>query len=82
MSPPGSKIPGHFHIAVHSLRNLYSGVMLDVAWALFEIRMLHRPVRTRTRYGPTSPAIISRRPASEYSLVAVRVQLMDSPATW
>ena len=63
-----------------ALRNLYSGVMLDVAWALFEIRMLHNPT---TDPNAVWTEITSRYlhvvPHPEYSWWAVRVQLMDSP---
>lgn len=63
-----------------SLRNLYSGVMMDVAWALFEIRMLRTPSA-----GPNAmwTEITSRYlhivPHPEWSWWAVRVQLVDSP---
>ena len=63
-----------------SLRNLYSGVMLDVAWALFEIRMLHDPEADPNAVwtGITS-RYLHIVPHLEYSWWAVRVQLMDSP---
>ena len=63
-----------------SARNLYSGVMLDVAWALFEIRMLHNPA---TDPNAVWTEITSRYlhivPHPEYAWWAVRVQLVDSP---
>jgi hypothetical protein len=63
-----------------SLRALYSMVMLDVAWSLFELRMFRAP--------PTDPnalwsEITSRYlhivPHAEFSWWAVRVQLADLP---
>jgi len=63
-----------------SLRALYSGVMLDVAWALFEARMLRSP---ESDPNATWTDITSRylhvRPHPELSWWAVRVQLVDSP---
>ena len=62
------------------LRALYSGVMLDVAWALFEMRMLHNPTA-----GPNAvwTEITSRYlhvvPHAELAWWAVRVQLVDIP---
>ena len=63
-----------------SLRSRYSGVVLDVAWSLFEIRMLRNP-----KADPNAEwtAITSRYlhivPHPEWSWWAVRVQLVDSP---
>jgi len=63
-----------------SLRNLYSGVMLDVAWALFEIRMLHRPAADPNAvWTEITSHYLHVVPHPEYSWWAVRVQLMDSP---
>jgi hypothetical protein len=63
-----------------SLRALYSGVMLDVAWALFEARMLRNP---QGDPNATWSAIASRYlhvvPHPELAWWAVRVQLVDSP---
>jgi len=63
-----------------SLRSLYSSVMLDVAWALFELRMLRDPAADPN---PTWTAITSRYlhivPHPEVPWWAVRVQLVDSP---
>ena len=63
-----------------SLRTLYSGVMLDVAWALFELRMFRDP---RTDPNALWTDITSRYlrivPHPEYSWWAVRVQLADLP---
>jgi hypothetical protein len=63
-----------------SLRGLYSGVMLDVAWALFEIRMLRTPSADPNAVWTD----ITRRylrivSHPEWSWWAVRVQLVDAP---
>jgi oligoendopeptidase F len=63
-----------------SLRNLYSGVMLDVAWALFEVRMLHQPASDPNAvWTDITSRYLHVVPHPEYSWWAVRVQLMDSP---
>jgi len=63
-----------------SLRNLYSGVMLDVAWALFEIRMLHNPAADPNAvWTDITSGYLHIVPHPEYSWWAVRVQLVDSP---
>ena len=63
-----------------SLRNLYSGVMLDVAWALFEVRMLHKPASDPNAvWTDITSRYLHVVPHPEYSWWAVRVQLMDSP---
>jgi hypothetical protein len=63
-----------------SLRNLYSGVMLDVAWALFEIRMLHNPTADPNAvWTDITSRYLHVVPHPEYSWWAVRVQLVDSP---
>jgi hypothetical protein len=63
-----------------SLRNLYSGVMLDVAWALFEIRMLHNPAADPSAvWTEITSRYLHVVPHPEYSWWAVRVQLTDSP---
>ena len=62
-----------------SLRNLYSGVMLDVAWALFEVRMLHKPASDPNAvWTDITSHYLHVVPHPEYSWWAVRVQLMDS----
>ena len=63
-----------------SLRSLFSGVMLDVAWALFECRML----RTPTADPDVVWTEITRRylhvvPHPELSWWAMRVQLVHMP---
>jgi hypothetical protein len=63
-----------------SLRALYSGVMLDVAWALFDLRMLRDPqadpnlvwTAITTRY-------LHIKPHPDLAWWAVRVQLVDAP---
>jgi hypothetical protein len=66
--------------AASSLRALYSSVMLDVAWALFDLRMLRDPAR--------DPNVVWTEITSRYLHViehpelawwAVRVQLVDLP---
>ena len=63
-----------------SLRSKYSGVMLDVAWALFELRMFAAPAQDPNAVWT---AITSRylriRPHPERSWWAMRGQLVDSP---
>ncbi|MBS0421835.1 MAG: hypothetical protein JSR66_29260 [Proteobacteria bacterium] len=63
-----------------SLRALYSVVMLDVAWSLFEVRMLRAP---QTDPNALWTEITSRYlhvvPHPEFSWWAVRVQLADLP---
>ena len=63
-----------------SLRSLYSSVMLDVAWALFELRMLRDPSADPN---VVWTAITSRYlhivPHPEVPWWAVRVQLVGSP---
>jgi len=63
-----------------SLRGLFSGVMLDVAWALFECRMLHTPAADPNAVWTeiTSRYLhIVRHP--ELSWWAIRVQLVQMP---
>jgi hypothetical protein len=63
-----------------SLRALYSAVALDVAWSLFELRLLRAP---RTDPNALWTEITSRYlhivPHPELSWWAVRVQLVDVP---
>ncbi len=64
----------------NSLRNLYGGVMLDVAWALFEIRMLRNPAADpNALWTDITSRYLHIVPHPEYSWWAVRVQLVDSP---
>ena len=63
-----------------SLRALYSGVMLDVAWALFEIRMLHNPMDDpNVVWTEITSRYLHIVPHPELAWWAVRVQLVDAP---
>jgi len=63
-----------------SLRALYSGVMLDLAWALFEIRMLHNPVADPNAvWTEITSRYLHIVPHPELAWWAVRVQLVDAP---
>lgn len=63
-----------------NLCSQYSGVMLDVAWSLFELRMLKNPAADPNQLWT---AITSRylhiKPHPELSWWALRVQLVDVP---
>ena len=62
------------------LRGRYGGIMLDMAWALFEIRMHRAPAQDPNAVWT---AITSRylhiKPHREYSWWAMRAQLFDLP---
>ncbi|HEV3205316.1 MAG TPA: hypothetical protein VGZ28_00060 [Terriglobales bacterium] len=63
-----------------SLRNLYSGVMLDVAWSLFEVRMLQNPATDpNVLWTDITSRYLHIIPHPEYPWWAVRVQLVDTP---
>jgi oligoendopeptidase F len=63
-----------------SLRALYSGVVLDVAWALFDMRMLRNPDTDPSRlWTEITHRYLHVRPHPELSWWAVRVQLVDAP---
>jgi hypothetical protein len=63
-----------------SLRALYAGVMLDVAWALFDARMLRNPGADPNRlWTDITGRYLHVRPHPELSWWAVRVQLVDVP---
>ena len=63
-----------------NLRALYSGVMLDVAWSLFEIRMLHDPKQDPNRiWTDITSRYLHIVPHPELSWWAVRGQLVDAP---
>ena len=63
-----------------SLRALYAGVMLDVAWALFDMRMLRNPGADPNRlWTDITERYLRIRPHPELSWWAVRVQLVDVP---
>ena len=63
-----------------SLRSLYSSVVLDVAWSLFEIRMMRNPAldpnQLWTEIASRYLHIVSH---PEWSWWAARVQLVESP---
>jgi hypothetical protein len=63
-----------------SLRALYSAVMLDVAWSLFELRMLRDPgIDPNTLWTEITSRYLHIVPHPELSWWAVRVQLVDLP---
>jgi hypothetical protein len=63
-----------------SLRSLYSGVMLDVAWSLFESRMLQNPTTDpNALWTDITSRYLHIVPHPEYSWWAVRVQMVDAP---
>jgi hypothetical protein len=63
-----------------SLRALYSNVMLDVAWALFELRMLRDPtLDPNAVWTEITSRYLNVIPHPELSWWLVRVQLVDSP---
>lgn len=63
-----------------SLRALYAGVVLDVAWALFDTRMLRNPDTDPNRlWTDITGRYLHIRPHPELSWWAVRVQLVDVP---
>ena len=63
-----------------SLRSLYSSVMLDAAWALFEIRMLRSPATDpNTEWTAITSRYLHIVPHPEWSWWATRGQLVDSP---
>jgi Peptidase family M3 len=63
-----------------SLRALYSNVMLDVAWALFEQRMLRAPTQDpNVVWTEITSRYLNVIPHPELSWWLVRVQLVDSP---
>jgi hypothetical protein len=63
-----------------SLRGLYSSVMLDVAWALFELRMLRAPKQDPNAvWTEITSRYLHVLPHPELSWWLVRVQLVDSP---
>ena len=63
-----------------SLRGLYSNVMLDVAWALFELRMLRDPGGDPNAvWTDITQRYLHVKPHPELAWWAVRVQLVDTP---
>lgn len=63
-----------------SLRALYSSVMLDVAWALFELRMLRDPTQDpNVLWTEITSHYLHVMPHPELAWWAVRVQLVHLP---
>jgi hypothetical protein len=63
-----------------SLRALYSGVMLDVAWALFDLRMLRDPqADPNALWTDITHRYLHVVPHPELTWWAVRVQLVHKP---
>jgi oligoendopeptidase F len=63
-----------------SLRALYSSVMLDVAWALFDLRMLRDPdADPNGTWTQITQRYLHIKPHPELAWWAVRVQLVDTP---
>ena len=63
-----------------SLRGLYSEVVLDVAWALFDLRMLRDPGADPNRvWTDITHRYLHVRPHRELAWWAVRVQLVNEP---
>jgi Peptidase family M3 len=63
-----------------SARSLYSGVMLDVAWALFELRMLHdSSADPNLVWTDITSRYLHIVPHPSLAWWAVRVQLVGSP---
>ena len=63
-----------------SIRGLFSNVVMDVAWALFEIRMLGTPGADPNRvWTEITSRYLHIVPHPEWSWWAVRGQLVDSP---
>jgi hypothetical protein len=63
-----------------SLRSLYSAVMLDLAWSLFEVKMLQNPgADPNAVWTDITSRYLHIVPHPEYSWWAVRVQLVDAP---
>ncbi len=63
-----------------SLRALYGNVMLDVAWALFELRMLREPAADpNALWTDITHRYLNVVPHPEWPWWALRVQLFESP---
>jgi hypothetical protein len=63
-----------------SLRALYSGVLLDVAWALFDLRMLHNAaVDPNAVWSAIASRYLHITPHPELAWWAMRVQLVHKP---
>jgi len=63
-----------------NLRSLYAGVMLDVAWALFEVRMLKAPASDPNAvWTDITQRYLHIKAHPELSWWAIRGQLVDAP---
>ncbi|HEU5169116.1 MAG TPA: hypothetical protein VFU46_01190, partial [Gemmatimonadales bacterium] len=63
-----------------ALRGRYAGIVLDVAWALFELRMQRTPAADpNALWGAITREYLRVRPHPELSWWAMRGQLVDSP---
>ncbi len=63
-----------------SLRERYAGIVLDIAWALFEVRMHRAPESDPNRvWADLTSRYLHVRPHPELSWWARRGQLVDSP---
>ncbi len=63
-----------------ALRALYAGVMLDAAWALFDLRMLRDPdADPNTVWTDITARYLHVKPHPELAWWAVRVQLVHKP---
>jgi oligoendopeptidase F len=71
---------GHSAAQSDCLRALFTGVMLDVAWALFDLRMLEHPqADPNAVWTQITHRYLHVKPHPELSWWAVRVQLVDKP---
>ncbi len=62
------------------LQSRYGGIVLDVAWAMFELRMLHEPHADPSLvWAALTRDYLHIRPHPELSWWAMRGQLVDSP---
>jgi oligoendopeptidase F len=63
-----------------SIRGRYAGIVLDVAWALFEIRMHRNPASDPNQmWSDLTHEYLRIRPHPELAWWAMRGQLVDSP---
>jgi hypothetical protein len=74
------KYLGRSEAASATLRSLYSGVMLDAAWALFDLRMLRDPdADPNVVWTDITSRYLHVKPHPELAWWAVRVQLVEEP---
>jgi len=63
-----------------SLRGKYSGIVMDIAWSLFEIRVHRSPERSPNEiWTEITRDYLKIRPHPEWSWWAIRGQLVESP---